>query len=428
MQRRMIAAGALIAALTLVAGCASAVGEPPPSTNGIGQITFTIGRDDVTTWLTPVIAKWNSAHPDQRVTVLYLPEAANVQLDQLVANLQAKSPVYDVIDMDVVWTAEFAANGWIIPLKEQDFSDFGDFFTSAVNTAEYQRKLYAVPDYTNADLLYYRKDILAKAHVPLPAPGSTWTWAQLARLASTVAPRYGLSGYAATFAQYEGLTVNFAEAVQSAGGSILNQNGAVTLNTRQALAGLNNLWLGFRQGWIPKQTLRYEELSAQDAFEQGQFLFLNDWPDVYATLGRDPSKTYGVAPLPGQNGRPGSSALGGANLAISAYSQHQKTALHFIQYLTEYDQQKTMLQGSFPPVLKSLYHDPSLTAQYPYLPTLYQAITTAQPRPAITNYDQASLVISSEVYQALEKNKSPQDALRDMQNELTQIIRDGLAQ
>jgi len=430
MQRRMIVVGALIAALTLVAGCASAVGEPPPSTNGIGPITFAIGFDDVSSWLSPVIAKWNAQNPRQKVTVLYLPEAANVQLDQLVANLQAKSPVYDVIDMDVVWTAEFAANGWIIPLKEQDFQ-LGDFFPSALHTAQYQGKLFAVPDYTNADLLYYRKDILTKAHVPLPSAGSTWTWAQLASLASSVAPRYGLDGYAATLAQYEGLTVNFAEAVQSAGGSILSGN-AVTLNTPQAAAALDNLILGLKQGWISKKTLKYEELNAQDAFEpgpghpQGQYLFLNDWPDVYATLGPDAARTYGIALLPGMNGHQGSSTLGGANLAISTYSLHQQTALHFIQYLTQYQQQKTMLeQGSFPPVLKSLYHDPALTARFQYLPTLYQAIETAQPRPAVTNYDQASLVISSEVYQALEGNKTPRAALAEMQSDLTQIIRDG---
>jgi trehalose/maltose transport system substrate-binding protein len=430
MQRRMTVAGVVTAALTLVAGCASAVGEPPPSTNGIGPITFAIGSDDVNAWLDPVIDQWNTEHPDQHVTVLYLPEASNVQLDQLVANLQAKSPVYDVIDMDVVWTAEFAANGWIIQLKDQDFP-LADFFGSAVATAQYQGKLYAVPDYTNADLLYYRKDILTKAQVPLPAPGSTWTWAQLADLASTVAPRYGLAGYAATLAQYEGLTVNFAEAVQSAGGSILNQSGtAATLTTQQALNGLNNLWRGIRQGWIPKQTLHYEELSAQQAFENGQYLFLNDWPDVYSVLntpgpGNKVYGKFGVAALPGPDG-PGSSTLGGANLAISAYSLHQETALRFIQYLTAYPQQKEMLeQGSFPPVLKTLYYDPGLTARFQYLPTLYRAIETAQPRPAITNYDQASLAISSEVYQALNGNKTPEAALSAMQGDLTQIIRDG---
>jgi multiple sugar transport system substrate-binding protein len=411
--------GAGLVGAGLIAGCASAAGEQAPSVTGIGPITFAIGSDDIG-WLTQVIKRWDTQHPGQEVTALHLPQAANVQLDQLVANLQAKSPVYDVIDMDVVWTAEFASNGWIIPLPRSQFP-LREFLRPAVNTAMYQGRLFAVPDYSNADLLYYRQDILTKAHVKPPA-----TWAQLSFLARTVAPRYGLQGYAGTFAQYEGLTVNFAEAVQSAGGSILNPAGTkVTLNTPQALAGLSFLASGFQQGWIPKAALKYQEISAQNAFDSGQFLFLNDWPDVYATLGRDVAKKYGIAALPGAGG-PGSSSLGGANLAISAYSLHQQTALHFIQFLTEYAQQKTMLElGSFPPVLESLYHDPGLIARFGYLPTLDTAIHHAQPRPAITNYDQASLVISSEVYQALKGNKTPQRALADMQSQLADIIRNG---
>ena len=107
--------------------------------------------------------------------------------------------------MDVIWTAEFASNGWIIPLPQSQFP-LGDFLKPAVDTARYQGRLYAVPDYSNADLLYYRKDILAKAGKQPPK-----TWAQLQQLAETVAPKYGLYGYAGTFAPYEGLTVNFAD-------------------------------------------------------------------------------------------------------------------------------------------------------------------------------------------------------------------------
>jgi multiple sugar transport system substrate-binding protein len=431
-MRRAIAGLATVLTLTATAGCASASGQQPPQANGIGPITFAIGRDDIK-WLTPVIDGWNEAHPDQKVTELLLPEASNVQLDQLAANLQAKSPIYDVIDMDVVWTAQFASNGWIISLPRSAFP-LGDFLGPAVKTAMYQGKLWAVPDYSNADLLFYRKDILAAAHVKKPPA----TWAQLQHLAQTVAPKYGLLGYAGTFAQYEGLTVNFAEAVQSAGGSILNASGTqVTLDTPQALQGLENLVNGFRQGWIPAQTLGYEELGAQDAFANGQYLFLNDWPDVWAYLvSHDPdaSKKYGIAALPGQSAGQGSSSLGGANLAVSAYSLHQQTALRFIQYLTQPAQQRAMfVNGNFPPVLSQLYTDKALISQFPYLPTLYQAIKTAQPRPAITDYDQASLVISNEVYQALKEPLtlspkaalSPQAALLAMQYQLSQIIHDG---
>jgi multiple sugar transport system substrate-binding protein len=428
MRRAMPGIAVLTAGLVLCAGLAgcTASGSAPDGAaaagDGIGPITFAIGKDN-SGWLQDVITGWNQRYPGQKVTLLLLPEAANDQLAQLVANLQAKSDLYDVIDMDVIWTAEFASNGWIIPLPQGQFP-LGDFLKPAVDSAMYQGRLYAVPDYSNADLLYYRKDILAKAGKQPPR-----TWAQLQQLAMTVAPKYGLYGYAGTFAPYEGLTVNFASAVQSAGGSILSPEGTrVTVNSAPALQGLQFLVDGFQQGWIPQVALTYEEESAQDAFADGRFLFLDNWPDVYAALSKKDSPVYGkfgVTALPGPAGM-GSSSLGGANLGISSYSQHQRTALDFIKYMTDLPNEQQMLeQGSFPPVWTKLYTDKSLIASHPYLPVLEQAINSARPRPAITNYDQASLAISSTVYEALTQQKQPQQALTEMAGQLTQIIRDG---
>src|SRR6516165_2914929 len=404
MRRAIPGIAVLAAGLLYLTGCTAGgapAGGTAPSADGTGPITLAIGKDN-SGWLQGVITGWNTDHPGQQVTLLLLPEAANDQLAQLVANLQARSDLYDVIDMDVIWTAEFASNGWIIPLPQSQFP-LGEFLKPAVDTAMYQGRLYAVPDYSNADLLYYRKDILAKAGLQPPR-----TWAQLRQLAETVAPRYGLYGYAGTFAPYEGVTVNSAK----------------------ALAGLEFLVNGFRQGWIPKVALTYEEESSQDAFAAGKFLFLDNWPDVYAALSEPGPRNkvygkFGVAALPGPDGM-GSSALGGANLAISAYSQHQRTALDFIKYMTNLDNERQMLeQGSFPPVWTKLYTDKSLIRSHPYLPVLEQAINSAQPRPAITNYDQASLAISSAVYEALTQQKEPEQALTEMAGQLTQIIRDG---
>jgi multiple sugar transport system substrate-binding protein len=429
MRRAMPGIAAVVVGFFLAAsaaGCTS--GASPagsaPSTNEIGPITLAIGKDN-SGWVQGVITGWNKRYPNQKVTLLLLPEASNDQLAQLVANLQAKSDEYDVIDMDVIWTAEFASNGWIIPLPESQFP-LKDFLKPAVDTAMYQGRLYAVPDYSNADLLYYRKDVLAKAGQRPPK-----TWAQLAQLAETVAPKYGLDGYAGTFAPYEGLTVNFATAVQSAGGSIMSAgDNKITVDSPQALEGLQFLVSGFQRGWIPKVALTYEEESSQAAFEAGKFLFLDNWPDVYAALsvpgpGNNVYDKFWFTALPGPRG-PGSSSLGGANLAISAYSQHQRTALNFIKYMTDLTNEKEMLErGSFPPVWTQLYTDPGLVRSYPYLPVLEHAINSAQPRPAISNYDQASLAISSSVYQALTHQKQPRQALAEMAAQLTQIIRDG---
>jgi multiple sugar transport system substrate-binding protein len=430
MRRTVATAAALLAAALLAAGCdpgGPSTGGPVPlagaglASQGTGPITFATGKDDAGFYRT-LVASWNAAHPQaQRVTLLLLPESANGQLAQLAANLQAKSPLYDVINMDVVWTAEFASAGWIIPVNAAAFP-LRDFLAPAVRTAEYDGRLYAVPFYSNAELLYYRSDLLSRAGVGPPR-----TWAQLRSLAQTVAPRYHVAGYASQFAQYEGLTANFASAVQSAGGSILDGT-KVTVDSPQALSALDFLVGGLRSGWIPKASLRYEEESSREAFESGKLLLLANWPYVYGDIATPgpANKVYGrvkVTALPGPSG-PGSAALGGADLAVSAYSRHPTTALEFIKYATSLSSERAMLlSAAFPPVWSRLYSDPALIRRFPYLPVLRQAILAAAPRPEITAYDQASLAISSAVYQALNLQESPQQALRDMAAQLQQIIR-----
>jgi multiple sugar transport system substrate-binding protein len=428
MSRAILAAAtAAIAVGLALTGCgpdSSPSGGTAPSADGVGPITFAVGSDDAPVF-TKLIKPWNEAYPDRQVSLVLLPEAENGQLAQLTANLQAGSSTYDVIAMDVIWTAEFASAGWIIPLESSMFP-LGDFLRPAVDTAMYNGHLWAVPYYSNAEVLYYRKDILAKAGKLPPK-----TWAQLEQQAKTVAPRYGLQGYASQLAPYEGLTVNFAEALQSAGGSILSPGGtAVTVDSPQALQGLDFLVDGLREGWIPPASRSYEEESSWGDFESGKLLFLNNWPFIYsqASLPGPANKVYGkvgVTPLPGLDGA-GSSSLGGANLAVSAFSRHQATAIAFIRYLTSLAEERQLLVDSgFPPVWTSLYSDPAMVKLFPSLPVVKQAILGAQPRPSIIDYDQASLAISSAVYQALTFQKSPHQALAELSAQLTQIIRDG---
>jgi len=432
MRRAMARArvGAVTAAATaglmLAAGCGpngSPSGGAAPAANGIGPITFATGRDDAG-FFTTLIQPWNKAHPNEHVTLVLLPEAENGQLAQLTANLQAGSSDYDVIDMDVIWTAQFASAGWIIPLDASMFP-LNEFLPPAVDTAMYNGHLWAVPYYSNADLLYFRKDILAKAGKKPPT-----TWAQLADLAQTLGRKYHMQGYASQLAPYEGLTVNFANAVQSAGGTIMSAGGAVSVDSPQAEAGLSFLVDGLRQGWISKSSLSYEEESSAADFESGKLLFLNNWPFVYSQAsepgpGNKVAGKFGVALLPGLDG-PGSSSLGGANLAVSAYSRHQATALAFIRYLTSLPEERQLLIDSgFPPVWTQLYSDPAMVKLFPDLPVVKQAILSAQPRPSITDYDQASLAISSAVYQALTFKEPPAQALAEMAGQLRQIIRDG---
>jgi multiple sugar transport system substrate-binding protein len=416
---------AAIGSALLIAGCAVTAGPTPagrPADSGVGPITFATGQVD-TGYLQALVNQWNARHPAERVTPIYLPDVANDQYAQLVTNLQAHSSVYDVMSLDVIWTAEFASSGWITPLPESVIPA-GQFLRPAVETAMYQGHLYAVPFTSNAELLYYRTDLLASAHLDPPQ-----TWAELASDAMLVASRYHLGGYGGQFQSYEGLTVNFAEAVQSAGGSLVS-GGAPAVDTPQATDALSFLVSGFRSGWIPRAALGWNEEDSRRAFEAGDLVFLANWPYVYGDAsvpgaGNVVAGKFAVTTLPGQSG-PGSATLGGANLAISAYSRHPATALAFVRFLTSAESERYILvHSALPPVWTSLYDQPALVARFPFLPVLKQAILAAQPRPALVDYNQFSLAISSVVHQALAQRISVQAALAQLSAELRSILRTG---
>ncbi|MEU6720573.1 ABC transporter substrate-binding protein [Nonomuraea sp. NPDC046802] len=404
-------------AMLVTAGCAGAgdEGGGETGTGGTGPITFVTGRD-TTAYLQPLLDRWNQAHPAEKVTLLELPEAADEQRAQMVANLQAQSSRYDVLGLDVVWTAEFAENGWIIPLARGSFP-LDRFLPPVVETAVYKGKLWAVPYTSNAGLLYYRTDLVKKP---------PRTWAELRDQSRQIRKKHNIEGYSGQFLAYEGLTVNYSEAVQSAGGEIASRDGTkVTLDPAKGGAALSFLLQGLREGWIPKQSLSYKEEESRLAFQEGRLAFARNWPHAYGPARAELGDKLGVTRLPGLDG-PGSSTLGGANLAISSYSKHQQTAQEFIRYFTSLENERRVLtEGSFPPVWTELYDDPALIKRFPYLPVLKESILAARPRPVNANYNQLSLVIASSVAKAL-NNTSPEsadDVAASMKSELEEIIR-----
>src|ERR1039457_4747879 len=124
------------AIVLLLAGCTAArsAGTAVRPVSLRGPITFATGTLG-TGYLPGLVAQWNAGHPRQRVTVIYLPADADVQHAQLVENLQARSDVYDVMNLDVIWTAEFASNGWIRPVSPR-LAPLSQFLRPAVATAD----------------------------------------------------------------------------------------------------------------------------------------------------------------------------------------------------------------------------------------------------------------------------------------------------
>jgi multiple sugar transport system substrate-binding protein len=401
---------AALAALTITA--ASCSGPTPDGGSGRGPITLVRGKD-TTGKLRQLLQPWNQSHPSEKVTLLELPEKADDQRSQLVQNAQARSHRFDVLAIDLVWTAEFAARKWIVPLDGSGI-DASHLLPATAQTGVYSGHRYSVPWSTNAALLYYRKDLV-------PTPPTTWD--ELIGDCA-IARQRNIGCYAGQYAQYEGLTVNVSEAVSSAGGDIIRNDGKdVVVDSPQARRGLQFLVDGFQQGYIPREAITYKEEESRRAFQQGRLLFLRNWPYVYGRASQPGSDSvvqgkFGIAPIPGANGV-GTSTLGGYNLAVSAFSLRQKTAVDFIRYLTGDEQQRYLLTVmSLGPTLAALYDDPALRRRVPYLATLKAALLAGHSRPATPNYNEVTLAVQRAAYQALQGRESVDAALQDMAERL----------
>ncbi|MEU1937194.1 ABC transporter substrate-binding protein [Streptomyces coeruleorubidus] len=413
--------GLLVLVVVLTGYVAAGAQAGEPAGGGRGPLTLATAGD-LTGYLGPLLEGWNRTHPGEKVTLVELPDSADETQAQMATDLRdGDRSRFDVLNIDVNWTSEFAAAGWIRPLPRDRFP-LKTFLPPVVDTATYDGQLYAVPYVTNAGLLLYRKDILAKEGVRPPR-----TWAELERYAKTIAPKYGLDGYAGQFLPYEGLTVNAAEAVYSAGGSILGDEGErVTVDSAAAREGIGFLARGVREGWIPKEALTYKEEESKQAFQDGRLLFLRNWPYAYvgaSAPGSEVAGKVGAVPLPGPDG-PGTSVLGGSNLAVSAHARHPDSAARLIAYLTsERVQRQVLTRGALPPVRADLYEDPALIRRFPYLPTLRESVRTAEPRPKSPRYDQVSLVVQAVVHDAMAGHETPTAAVRRLARELALISR-----
>ena len=394
-----------------------------PALEGVGPITYVQGKD-TSGFVQGVLDAWNAEHPDEEVTLIELPESADAQRTQMIQNAETQSDAYSVISVDNVWTAEFAANRYIVELPEDEFP-VDEMLEPVIDSARYLDKLYAVPSASDGGMLYYRTDLLEAAGIAEP-PGTWQEMIDQCEQINATPEGQGIPCYAGQFEKYEGLTVNASEAINGAGGVVTDDSGVPNVNTPEAAEGLNFLVNGFNEGYIPAEAITYKEEEGRRAFQEGRLIFHRQWPYQYnlanATDGSSQvTGKFAVAPLPGLDG-PGASSLGGHALGISTYATNKASALEFIKFYTNQENSKEFMErGSLAPIYTSIYDDAALQEQYPYLPVLKESILSAVPRPKVVRYGDATLAIQDAAYAALNGDMTTEEALEQLQTKLEEL-------
>jgi multiple sugar transport system substrate-binding protein len=337
------------------------------------------------------------------VNVITLPDAADEQNAQFVRRQRAKSGECDVFESDVVWTAQFAAQDWLVDLSAYVNGRKGEFVPSTLQTPTYEGKYYGVPEKTDAGLLYYRKDRTA-------TPPDTW---QALYGAAKDAGGFVYQGKA-----YEGLTVHFLEVAYGAGGKVLSDDGKKSeINSPENVSALKLMADGVKSGAVPRAVLTYQEGESQQAFDGGKPGFMRNWPYAYSLEKESKTaavkKNFEVAPLPKFEGGQAAGVLGGSNLVISKFSKSPEASLKLVDLLTKPDAMRLRAtKYSLAPVLTASYDDPAIKKALPFSDALRTAVEQAKARPVSPSYTQISTAISSNVAKALSGRLSPEAALQ----------------
>lgn len=314
--------------------------------------------------------------------------------------LAAHDSQYSLINMDTIWTDEFAAAGWLVPITgAQRAEALNGVLPAAAASAEYKGTLYAVPLNTNVQLLWYRKDLVK-------TPPSTWS--QMIADARALPASDGLIEEQG--AEYEGYVVWFNNVLASAGGEVVNANDQPVLG-KPAIEAAQIIKDVATSGRADPSLTTDQEDQGRLAFEAGKAAFMLNWPYVYAA-GRTDGQTdattkhvwenMGWAPYPGTTaGVPGKASVGGANIGVSKYSPHPKEALAAALCMTRYNwENQEAINEGLPPVTVASYHDPAVIKQYPFAAVLLKQLENATTRPQSPFYSDISLAIQQNLFPA----------------------------
>ncbi|ANL69385.1 trehalose/maltose ABC transporter substrate-binding protein (plasmid) [Rhizobium phaseoli] len=363
-----------------------------------------------------------------QVKLVTMPSSSSEQFSQYRLWLAAGNKDIDVYQTDVIWAPQLADQ--FIDLKDATKDVAGQFFPSIIASQTVNGRLVALPLFTDAPALFYRKDLLEK-YGKLPPK----TWDEMAATAKDVqdkerqAGQKDLWGYVFQGNSYEGLTCNALEWVKSSGGGqIVEPDGTISINNEKAAAALERA-----KGWIgtisPPGVLAYQEEESRGVWQTGNAVFMRNWPYAYSLGNGSDSAVKGkfdvmTLPVAAAGDKP-SSTLGGWNLAVSKYSEKQEAAIALVKFLASKDVQKARaIELSNLPTLTDLYDDKDVAAAQPFMPNWKPIFQDAVPRPSATakvKYNEVSSKFWTAVHNTLSGSGSAAENLELLEADLTTL-------
>jgi trehalose/maltose transport system substrate-binding protein len=356
-----------------------------------------------------LINQFNDLHPQIRVRLIEGPAATNTREDMYSASFLSGAAGYDLVYSDVVWVPKFAAAGWLLDLTGRiSQANAADFLPADLRAGSYRGRLYRIPAFTDAGLLYYRKDLVSR-------PPETFD--DLVRLSKQYMSK-DRSGFLWQGKQYEGLVTVYLEILWGFGGDWIDpETREVLLDRPEALQALD--FLKNTIGTIsPPAVTTYIEEDTRNLFQNGRSVFLRNWPYVWTLMKESPLRTedrVGMAPMVRAPGHRSAATLGGWGFSISRFTGNPEAAWQFVDFLTQPAQLRRIQSrmGSIP-ARKSLVP-----------PEFAPILESARMRPPIPEYAQASDILQRWLSAALTGRARSGDALKQATLETRSLLGTG---
>jgi multiple sugar transport system substrate-binding protein len=366
----------LIGSMLLLAGCTGAGRQQ--------TVTFwAMGREgEIVRQMLPAFQR---EHPALRVDLQTLPwTGAHQKL--LTAFAGGATP--DLCQLGNTWIPELTTLNALTPLEPMiaasDVVKPDDYFPGIWNTNRVDRRLYGVPWYVDTRLLFYRRDLLARAGFDRPPRDWTEWMRQLAAIKAMVGPqRYAVLLPLNEFEQLLSLGLQQPEPLLRGGGRWGNFQSPGFKNVLRFYVDM------FHKGWAPLETSN-QIANVWNEFARGYYSFYLSGPwniaEFKARMPSDLKDAWATAPLPGPNG-PGASLAGGSSLVIFAASSHKQAAWQLIEYLSRPDVQRRFYQlvGDMPP--RRTTWDRFDLADDPYARAFRDQLERVRPTPNVPEWE-----------------------------------------
>lgn len=302
-----------------------------------------------------LVRDFETQHPSIRVEVQQIPwTAAHEKL--LTAHVGDSSP--DICQLGNTWIAEFVALNALEPLGDlvdRSHTIAPDaFFPGIWDTNVIEGMPFGVPWYVDTRVLFYRKDVLARAgYDSVPA-----TWAEWREAMVSVKRLAGEDGYAILLPTNEfSQPVIFGLQMHS---SLVAENGTVGAFSKKPFRDAFTFYVGLFESGLAPPVSNSEVSNLYQEFARGYFSMYVTGPwnlgEFERRLPPELADAWATAPLPGPEGiESGVSLAGGSSIVLFRSSERKEAAWKLIEFLSEPEQQLRFfeLTGDLPARIES---------------------------------------------------------------------------